>query len=206
MSAPPPRPPTSASPTRQQIDELEALMHRMLALPLAPLTDDPGAPPTRPAAEVPRKPELRTSAPAPRPEEIQAEPPPPEFILPAWPESSIRIDPPRSAASSPTEEPDIAPPPAADPAAELGPWLPAGNPPTLTSRRSRRDRHRPRIAPWRHPVLWSNRTFDRWTLRLGSPGRWLRGPQGRALLGWTGLLLLAAALAWGVLDWIGWTW
>jgi hypothetical protein len=56
-------------------------------------------------------------------------------------------------------------------------------------------------------VVWSNRVFDRWTVRMGGAfGRWLRGPQGRALLGWTGLILLASALAWGMIDWMGWTW
>ena len=53
------------------------------------------------------------------------------------------------------------------------------------------------------PVNW---LFDAATWLLGPLGRRLRTPGGRSLLGWTGLLLLAGALAWGVLDWLGWTW
>jgi hypothetical protein len=56
------------------------------------------------------------------------------------------------------------------------------------------------------PLVWANRAFDGCAARLGPPGRWLCGPRGKALLGWTGLALLSAAVAWGVLDWMGWTW
>jgi hypothetical protein len=41
--------------------------------------------------------------------------------------------------------------------------------------------------------------------RLGAPGRWLRGPGGRALLGVTGLVCLGAALALAIHAGIGWT-
>jgi hypothetical protein len=54
------------------------------------------------------------------------------------------------------------------------------------------------------PVLWVNRTFDRGTEWLGRPGRWLRGHHGRTFLGWLGISLLALALAWQLLAWIGW--
>jgi hypothetical protein len=52
------------------------------------------------------------------------------------------------------------------------------------------------------PLLWSNRTFDRCTGWLGAPGRWLRGPGGRLLLGWAGLGLWAAALTLVVLRFL----
>jgi hypothetical protein len=48
--------------------------------------------------------------------------------------------------------------------------------------------------------------FDVVTLSLGPLGRWLRGQAGRTLLGLAGLLLVAATVAWAVLDWMGWTW
>jgi hypothetical protein len=51
---------------------------------------------------------------------------------------------------------------------------------------------------------WVNRLFDRGTTLLGLPGRWLRGPTGRPILGWIGTGLLVAALVWGFLDWLGW--
>jgi hypothetical protein len=56
------------------------------------------------------------------------------------------------------------------------------------------------------PLLVLNRLFDTVALGLGSPGRWLRRPTGRTLLGLIGLLLLAAATACVLLARIGWTW
>jgi hypothetical protein len=51
-----------------------------------------------------------------------------------------------------------------------------------------------------------NRLFDRAASRLGLVGRWLRGRWGRGLLGFVGVLCLAAAGVLLLLDWIGWTW
>jgi hypothetical protein len=64
----------------------------------------------------------------------------------------------------------------------------------------------PRVGWPLRPLLWLNLAFDWSTTWLGPPGRWLRGPGGRAVLGWGGLLLLAAALAWVALDGMAWTW
>lgn len=41
---------------------------------------------------------------------------------------------------------------------------------------------------------------------FGPPGRWLGSSAGRHLVGVTGILCLAGAVAWGVADWLGWTW
>ena len=56
---------------------------------------------------------------------------------------------------------------------------------------------------WLWPVVGINRIYDAVMGGLGSPGRIMRGT-GRAWLGWVGLLMLAAALAWGVFDWLQW--
>jgi hypothetical protein len=56
------------------------------------------------------------------------------------------------------------------------------------------------------PVVLLNRGYDRLTMRLGTPGRWLRHAGGRTLLGWTGVLLLAAAVLIALFDWFGWPW
>src|SRR5439155_23813338 len=56
------------------------------------------------------------------------------------------------------------------------------------------------------PLVGVNRLFDRAASRLGIAGRWMKRPWGRALLGWVGLLCLAAAGVLLLLDWIGWTW
>jgi hypothetical protein len=66
---------------------------------------------------------------------------------------------------------------------------------------------RARRIPWAlRPLVWSNRAFDRCAGRLGASGRWLRGPSGRGLIGWSGIALLASAAAWAWLEWMGWTW
>jgi hypothetical protein len=53
-------------------------------------------------------------------------------------------------------------------------------------------------------VVQVNRVFDRVTRRLGAAGRWLRGPRGRTVVGWTGVGLLAAALLLAFLARRGW--
>jgi len=57
---------------------------------------------------------------------------------------------------------------------------------------------------WLWPVVGINRVYDGVIGLLGGPGRVLLGT-GRTWLGWIGLIMLAAALAWGILDWIHWT-
>jgi hypothetical protein len=62
------------------------------------------------------------------------------------------------------------------------------------------------LALWWLPLEWGNQFFDRCVGRLGKPARWLRRPSGRALLGWSGLMLLAGALALLLWDWIRIRW
>lgn len=52
---------SSAHPTRQQLDELEALLQRMLQLPVSPAGDEPAAPPA-PDPVVARSPDRATAA------------------------------------------------------------------------------------------------------------------------------------------------
>src|SRR5262249_13744262 len=59
---------------------------------------------------------------------------------------------------------------------------------------------------WQRSLVWANRTFDRWTCRLGRPGRWLQGTTGRTVLGWLGIGLLCVAAGWGLSNWFDWTW
>jgi hypothetical protein len=69
-----------------------------------------------------------------------------------------------------------------------------------------RERGRPPVGWWLRPWVWCNEAFDWLTLPLGPVGRWLRGSSGRAVFGWMGLVLLAAALAWVLADLIRWIW
>jgi hypothetical protein len=54
-------------------------------------------------------------------------------------------------------------------------------------------------------LLLINKTFDVLAYLLGPVGASLRGP-GRNLLGWTGIVLIAAAAAWALGEWYGYDW
>jgi len=62
------------------------------------------------------------------------------------------------------------------------------------------------MAGWLRALVWVNLAFDAFTYLFGPLGGWLRGPTGRTMIGWIGVLLLAGAMAWAWFDWIGWTW
>ena len=163
IPAPEPRPRPAAATTREQLDELDALLQRMLDLPVEPSADGRDGPePSAPAPAV--------AAPEPVVPPAPALPPPP---------------------APPSAPPTLVSPPAAPEA------------PALTAP----DRVSGDRAPlWLRLLVWGNHLFDRGAGRLGAPGHWLRRPRGRAVLGWTGLALLAVALGLVLLDWIGWPW
>jgi hypothetical protein len=194
-----PKPPIH--PTRQQLDELEALMQRMLALPVNQLDAAPApeaalstlAPIDMPpewdsgdsavlSSEAARQAQAQATARAPvGGSELQAE----------------SRDEPKDFSDSAHREAENADAPAtkiiiARPTPGERPWtLPAS---------ARRVSGPVRL------LMWTNRAFDRCAVRLGPPGRWLRGPHGRAWIGWSGIALLATAAAWAGLEWMGWTW
>src|SRR5262245_17390201 len=178
------RPTPPGHPTRQQLDELEALMQRMLSLPIDPADEssDQGAislqPPPEPLSPaavtspwqvVPNEPlPLKAESPAKAPANEM-----PAFGIPKQPEGLPVV----TSASTP---------------AATGP---AGRRMVLKRRKA--------IFGWRRwnmlgllaPLIWFNVGFDHLTSRMGRPGRWLCGSLGRMVLGWLGLLLLAAAIA-----------
>lgn len=153
----PTSPRVPADPTREQLDDLDELLQRMLALPVNKL-DETAAPPepveqrVEPAPEKPQ-PERKPRPPAPNPARTSPRP-----------------------ASRPA--PRVPPPHSDDP----------GPPP----------------EGWLAPLAWLDAAFDTVAGWFGSPGRWLRGSTGKSLLGWVGLLLLAAALTLLALEWLGW--
>jgi hypothetical protein len=223
-------------PTRQLLDELDALMQRMLALPVQQLEE-----------------ELRTAAaPALRVEEPVGEAGPESTALapPATPapdaaglEEPARTDaagdltpphsplasfqsPPQGAPASPPEEMNPEPekpdpvweqllPASPEVLAALG--RPAQEPQTAEQAQAPGPAahssdgrwamgDRRSVSVWLRPVLWINQAFDGCTALLGGPGRWLRGASGRSLVGWIGLGLLGGAAAWLVAYGFGWTW
>ncbi len=175
------RPGGSAHPTRQQLDDLEALMQRMLALPVNPGEDEPAAelPVLTAEAEPVRREETAWQPVTHTVETVVSEPPP--ATSPALPQPARETPSAALTASSSSVKP------------------PAVKPPAVLNR----VRHFPR---WLAPIVWINRAFDNWTMPLGRPGRWLRSRQGRALLGALGFLFMAAAAGWMILSLVGWTW
>ncbi len=188
-------------PTRQQLDDLDDLLRRMLELPVnAP--EEPGGDgplPEAPFSTLQESPVAVSFA-------DPLSPPPGNMILvdpvapPPIPEAA-RPRPIASVPATPLELPLLNPIP---PAERTGvPILPQADP--RRSGQAALMASRPAEASlWLRPFLWVNRSFDRAAFNFGSAGRWLRQPGGRAVLGAVGLLLLAAATL-VLLDRIGWT-
>jgi hypothetical protein len=179
MSTVPVPQPRSPSNTREQLDELDALLQRMLELPVDPTGGDGERP-----DDVPRAPAVS----------VTEAPPPPEPAAPPSAAVASAPAPTLPAVARALEAPPPRPPDAPSLPVSWTETPPQPNPP------------RPAKAapPWVGALVQVNRVFDRVTRPLGTPGSWLRGPRGRALLGWTGLLLLATALALSLLGWSGW--
>ena len=173
MSKPtPPRSPTPLQTTRQQLDELDALLQRMLELPVNQLEEDPAGTeeiavtPALDEEPIPALPEPLPDASASYrfaelghpPEDAMllvsdGEPPPRPVEVPAPPDSTPRTDPgPRfvnykllTRISEPSE-----------------------------SRPARRTGESPPVSVWLLPLLWTNQLFDACLGLLGPPGRWLQ--------------------------------
>jgi hypothetical protein len=201
-------PSPAALPTRQQLDEIDALLKRMLTLP--PLPGEPAEPEPPPAPAVvypaptvrevppPRDPlpgepvvrEWRAEWPAPTPQ--------PASVV-AW-GSPVTAGPPTAFAASPAPVPVAAPPVYAVPvpaepvvfAAPVPGQPPPSNVPT------------PAALPVQF-LLLLNGTFNLLTYLLGPPGAWVRG-SGRNALGWAGILMLLAAGVWAAGEWAGYEW
>ncbi len=228
MSTSPPVRPNVSHGTSQLLDELDALMQRMLAVPVNELGDVPEAKDNVvPATETiavsqlsPPPSPVRPGAPTAAPNEkmvVNA-----HQAAPALPTPHHRPEPERP----PVRVPPVLPGPGEVPLGGFWPHPalqsphfrePAGQPAPphwspSPGQRTPSSAVRPTVAVlpaaswWLHSLLWSNRRFDRWTGSLGSPGRWIQGPAGRMVLGWLGIGLLVGSLAWGLCNWFDWTW
>jgi len=224
MSTSKSRPADSPNPTRQMLDELDALMERMLALPVNDLEEPlPAPPPPLPAlsatlTEAPPEPATEPE-PRPRPPEPRQsgkvlvgrlspsytapdEPAPPPAERPAFsyatPEDEEAIP---SLPDRPLWEP--AAPPSSPPSEnKLPPLIVPKTPPPAKQYPRRRS-----LFGWcLQPLVWINVGYDRSTGWLGVPGRWLRSNGGRMMLGYVGLGMLCLAAAWLLRDWLGWSW
>lgn len=181
MSEPTPRPPSPAHPTRQQLDELDALMQRMLALPVSQQSEGGEAAPTADSgAEI----AFAENADSRLPNTWEGDPVP--TVSSAAVSAPERETPEQAAPPVPVHHPVVAP----------------------RMRKAAEARPRPprRGAAWLlAPLVLTNRGFDRCAARLGAPGRWLGSAAGRNVLGWLGVVCLIAAVAWVVIE-LNWTW
>jgi len=189
-------------PTRQQLDELDELMERMLALPVDHPNEEGGRIDVRPGVS-----------------HLAVTPPASLGPAPAFYVTGMVGAPRKPEVSQPVRDPGEKIPGKHD-SNRQSPATMGSNPSSTeagtvfeTSNLSASPLFRSRMAyaGWQaawylRPIVWSNRVYDAGTWWLGPPGRWLRGNRGRGLLGLAGLLLLIGALAWVAIDGLGWTW
>ena len=221
MSTAPPAPNsgTGGEESSALFAELDALLERMLALPVSyrEEPESPGSAEPPPPRDLP--PLITIAEATPEAVEVYTAPPPPvAFVnesLPPQPALDPAVtagfrpaDPPAS--SEPIQPQSTAPlfqPSAPPPASESAGYKPAATEePTPPADESLTSSLEPPLPFLLLPLFWVTRCFDRCTVPLGAPGRWLRGPTGKSLLGWVGLLLLAVVGGIALHDWFGWTW
>jgi hypothetical protein len=198
--------PSGQLPTRQQLDEIDALLRRMLSLPS--MAGESSAPSAAPPA---------VSFPAPAIREVPPPSPPAagEPVVQSW-----RVE-------WPQQPPPAAPQPSVaawgapvNRMAETPPWLAAASAPSAAI-----------AVPFANPVAAPpapppgtvdskdtggdanslsllaivNGAFNLVTYLLGPLGAYLRGP-GRNLLGWAGIAMIVAAGVWAAGEWYGYEW
>jgi hypothetical protein len=199
-------------PTRQQLDDLEQLLSRMLKIPVLDLPEGPaikklpkidvkeatttavmtlqGSETIEPARELALSiPEVQIAA-------------LPTIATAEGPARPVEEGMPGTPATPETTAARIAPRPAADVSsdghtANQGPKTDPQPFRVAPSGQRSRPPHRPWIYAPLVPVNW---TFDMCTLPLGPVGRWLRCRAGRDLAGWVGLLLMLGASAWAGME------
>jgi hypothetical protein len=200
----PATPRSSGNPTREQLDDLDALLQRMLDLPVNRLEEEAGEnvvppmpqPPAEALVTVVESPAVSKPAKHARPAEAAPRSsehpgangtPRPMVALDAASSRNVGTKPSANRSQEAPPAPTLALPPEfsqAKPPVASGQWVALG----LDS------------------LLALNGAFDRGAERLGTAGRWLQGPRGRTALGVTGLCLIGLALLLLALDWFGWTW
>jgi len=179
----------SLQSTRQMLDELDALMERMLALPVNDLEDAPPLPAKEATPTLASQlallqaPTPMRSAGTPTSQGPTTHPAtnPPHLVLPPMSSAPV-VAPLRSEPTPetmlPRMEPLLAKPP------QLGVSL---------------------LTRWVYaPLLWVNERFDQQIERLGEYGDPLRRPAARGLLGLGGAALIVLSVGWLLKDWVGW--
>lgn len=215
---------SSHAQTRQQLEELDSLLQRMLTQPMSTAE-----------SAVPAKPSVATMSPeafAPLPPNIKSFAPRPpssgEPIVHAWRMEAPSVapvpmeTPPRVSRSAVSQAP---PPPAPYPYSMVfGHPLPMeAAPPNAEPMKvaPRPSSATPAVPFWQPaagnapppsdslfllPLVALNRIFDLLSYLLGPLGMWLRHPAGRSAMGWLGIVMIIGAVGWGLADWFGVDW
>jgi hypothetical protein len=211
---------STGNPTRQQLEELDALLQRMLQLPLN--QPDPELPPPLPQTTSYAAPPRRRAEPpsglnswnVPLP---TSAPP----VLNNWPAGVESLS--ASATSTVTPRPAparlrvsaVAPPeePMPAPMREPPPQRLRVEPPPAMTIPIPPPRPLPISLPQQQPLpfyLWPlgvvDQSMGNALAAFGAPGRWLGQGSGKVFFGWCGLLGMAGAAVWGVMDYMGWSW
>ena len=193
-------PTVAPNPTRQQLDELDDLLQKMLTLPISQIDEAMAKPAPRPI------PKPAPPPPAYTPPIMQA-PPPPKYsapvakpVEPTPPPSkpaggwSIDLNPKQGSSvlgdRSPLAEPARKPEPVEPPPTDIGPPLKVSMIAASVEPKARRSP----ALPIRTLVA-INRGFDTFATAMGPTGSLFAGPL-RNVLGVGGLAMLAGSLAW----------
>jgi hypothetical protein len=198
--------------TKQMLDELDALMEKMLSLPVNEPEEAPSFPqePVKPPKLTPTLSATLTLLQAPAPLPVSAPPPPPPPEVTTIPESLTShsvINPPHL--GLPPNLVGFAPP-SHDATPQPAPLTNEVTPPSVLPKLEPLltdipEPEAPLATQWGYlPLVWLNLLFDHATMPLGPIGTLLRSQVGRALLGLAGIALMLAAAAWFVKDWLGW--
>jgi hypothetical protein len=169
----------SLQTTKQMLDELDALMDRMLSLPV---NDVEESPPHEKPAVLSAKLTLLESPPTPT---FAAALTPPVVETPPLPVNPPHFTPPMSQPTLLTNE--ITPPSVMPQLEPLISDTAVEAPATSFS-----------------PLWWLNERFDAAVGWLPGIGTLLKSSNGRGFLGFLGFILSAAAFGWLLKDWLGW--
>jgi hypothetical protein len=203
--------------TRQQLDELDALLQRMLSLPLNKPAEPAPRTPEPPPRPVPARTDPPASAPTPhltipaRSEPVVAAatisapavaemrsftPPAPKAIEFPSPEKLFASRP-EPVIAAPTTIPSFSLPPAVEDDPEPVALAPVTEPVTT-----------PRLPMSHYPLVGVNWTIERLLGLFGPPGQALCSPVGKTVLGWGGVVLILGAGAWAArgMGWVHFDW
>ena len=174
--------------TKQMLDELDALMEKMLALPTSDGEDDACFP--EPVVKpLPLPATMSATLTLLREAQEQA-------AHPAFNPPHMALPPTEAREPAPQPEPltnDIVPPSVME---KLEPMLAAIPEPEGAL-----------ATQWGYlPLVAINVIFDWATMIFGGAGSWMRTDGGRLLLGFSGVVMMLIAAGWFLKDWLGWNW